>query len=223
MTAVNIHPSWQKVLRAQFEMDYFISLQNFLAQERVQQIVYPKQSHLFAAYNHCTFENTKVVVIGQDPYHGINQANGLAFSVSSKEKVPPSLKNIFKELSIDLRCSTPTTGDLTPWAQQGVLLLNTVLTVRHKSPGSHRNKGWEQFTTATLKALQQRKNLVYILWGAQAQEKKALIDKKQNLILEAPHPSPLSAYRGFFGSKPFSKTNSYLVENGVAPIIWQIL
>lgn len=222
MNALNIHPSWLHALRAQFEMDYYNKLQIFLLQEREQYLIHPKQSHLFAAYNFCAFENTKVIIVGQDPYHGMNQANGLAFSVPPKEKIPPSLKNIFKELASDLNCSIPASGDLIPWAKQGVLLLNTVLTVRHKSAGSHRNKGWENFTNATLLALRQRSNLVYILWGSQAQEKRALINERQNLILEAPHPSPLSAYRGFFGSKPFSKSNRYLLKNGLAPITWQI-
>ena len=216
-----IGESWKKVLSSEFSKEYFIQLKQFLVNEKREYKVFPLNKNIFTAYNITTFEDIKVVIIGQDPYHGENQAHGLAFSVQEGTKFPPSLVNIFKELSDDIGCPYPTTGNLVKWASQGVFLINTVLTVRAHSAGSHRDKGWENFTDATIKAISNEKeHVVFILWGRPAQMKEKLIDSSKHLILKAPHPSPLSAYRGFFGSKPFSKTNKYLKSHAINEIDW---
>ena len=216
-----IDPSWKEVLRGEFSKEYFILLKKFLVEEQKHHKVFPKNKDIFRAYNTTKFDDVKVVIIGQDPYHGINQAHGLAFSVLDNQKFPPSLVNIFKELHDDMGCGIPKSGELIRWAQQGVFLINTVLTVRAHSAGSHREKGWEFFTDATIKAISDLKeHVVFILWGRPAQMKEKLIDTSKHLILKAPHPSPLSSYRGFFGSKPFSKTNQYLISHNLKPIEW---
>jgi len=216
-----IGESWKKVLSSEFSKEYFIQLKQFLVNEKREYKVFPLNKNIFTAYNITTFEDIKVVIIGQDPYHGENQAHGLAFSVQEGTKFPPSLVNIFKELCDDIGCPYPTTGNLVKWASQGVFLINTVLTVRAHSAGSHRDKGWENFTDATIKAISNEKeHVVFILWGRPAQMKEKLIDSSKHLILKAPHPSPLSAYRGFFGSKPFSKTNKYLKSYAINEIDW---
>ena len=186
-------------------------------------VIYPPSNDVFNAFNFTPLEKVKVVILGQDPYHGEGQANGLCFSVHKGIRIPPSLVNIYKELNSDLGCTIPDNGDLTPWAKQGVLLLNTVLTVRAHEANSHRGIGWEEFTDACIKVLaEQDRPLVFILWGTPARRKKALIHNPKHLIVESPHPSPLSAHNGFFGSKPFSKTNAYLESVGLEPIDWQI-
>ncbi len=213
--------SWRKKLAGEFEKTYYKELIFFLRQEDEIATVYPPKEDRFNAYNMTPFENVKVVILGQDPYHGANQAHGLSFSVKHTHMLPPSLKNIYKELVDDIGCSMPKEGDLTSWAEQGVFLLNTVLSVRATEAGSHQQKGWERFTDTTIKLLNdEREHLVFILWGNPAQRKEKLIDSEKHLILKAPHPSPLSVYRGFFGSKPFSKTNDYLRANGIEPIDW---
>lgn len=225
MTSIqpNIDPSWQKVLSEEFQKDYFKTLKHFLEEEKKTEKIYPPGKQIFAAFDNTPFDKVKVVLIGQDPYHGPGQANGLCFSVSEGLRLPPSLQNIFKELKSDLNLAIPSSGDLSKWAKQGVLLLNTVLTVRHRQAGSHKDKGWEQFTDAVIKTLSDKKtNLVFILWGNFARSKKALIDPSKHYILEAPHPSPFSAHQGFFGSKPFSKTNAILQEAGKEPIDWSL-
>ena len=185
--------------------------------------IHPSSKDIFRAFEFTSFKNVKVIILGQDPYHSPNQANGLAFSVNSKVRFPPSLLNIFKEYSTDLNLPIPTDGDLSAWADRGVLLLNSILTVESGSPGSHKDFGWEEFTNQIIKALSDKKsNLVFILWGAYAQSKKILIDTSKHLIIATPHPSPLSAHRGFFGSKPFSKTNDYLRKNKTKEIDWKI-
>ena len=223
MTTVNpkIDPSWKKILHREFQKEYFFALKQFLIDEKLHYKIFPKNKNIFNAYNTTPFDNLKVVILGQDPYHGENQSHGLAFSVEEGVKFPPSLANIFKELADDVGCSAPRTGELTKWAQQGVFLLNTVLTVRAHSAASHKDKGWEYFTDATIKAISDYKeNVVFILWGRPAQMKEKLIDTTKHLVLKAPHPSPLSSYRGFFGSKPFSQTNDYLKQHGIEPIQW---
>ena len=222
MARVNIDESWFEYLSPEFDSDYMKNLSIFLKNEKsLQKVIYPKGNKIFNAFNLTPFGKVKVVILGQDPYHGESQANGLSFSVSPSVKIPPSLRNIFKELYQDLKIRTGTSGCLEHWAKQGVFLLNTCLTVEKGKPASHRNKGWERFTDATLNALNQnKKNLVYILWGSHAKEKASLINHKQNLILVSPHPSPYSASHGFFGSKPFSKTNSYLQAHGQRIIQW---
>ena len=213
--------SWKRVLQSEFKKEYFFSLKQFLLEEQKNNRVFPPNKNIFFAYNMTDFEDVKVVIIGQDPYHGTNQAHGLAFSVLDGQKFPPSLVNIFKELQDDIGCVIPKSSELIPWAQQGVFLINAVLTVRANNAGSHRGRGWENFTDATIKAISENKeHIVFILWGKPAQMKETLIDSSKHLILKAPHPSPLSAYRGFFGSKPFSKTNAYLQEHGITPIEW---
>ena len=213
--------SWKQKLESEFEQDYYQKLTDFISQEDLSETVYPPSCERFTAYKLTPFKDVKVVILGQDPYHGQGQAHGLAFSVHTQQKLPPSLLNIYKELVDDMGCETPKEGDLTSWAVQGVFLLNTVLTVRAASAGSHQKQGWETFTDATIKLLSdEREHLVFILWGKPAQQKEKLIDASKHLVLKAPHPSPLSSYRGFFGSKPFSKSNTYLVENGIKPIDW---
>jgi len=223
MNKVNpqIKESWKKVLEDEFSKQYFYDLKLFLQEEKKRYIVYPKGKDIFNAYNSMEFEDVKVVILGQDPYHGVNQAHGLSFSVQDGVAFPPSLKNIFTELVDDIGCSYPLSGNLSSWASQGVLLINAVLSVRASEANSHKAKGWENFTDATIKIISQKlENVVFILWGRPAQEKERLIDKTKHCILKAPHPSPLSAYRGFFGSKPFSQTNAFLQEKGRNSIQW---
>ena len=221
MVEPKIEESWKKILWDEFQKPYFEALKQFLVTEKKEQTIYPSGANIFAAFNHTPFDNVKVVILGQDPYHGANQAHGLSFSVQDGIQFPPSLQNIFKELKEDMGCNSPKSGNLTQWADQGVFLLNTVLTVRASEANSHRGQGWEQFTDTVIKTLsEKREHLVFILWGAPAGAKASLIDPKKHLILKAPHPSPLSSYRGFFGSRPFSKSNDYLKEHGIAPIEW---
>ena len=216
-----IDDSWKHELSHEFADPYFASLKQFLIDEKMHHKIFPIGKNIFNAYNSTPFDRVKVVILGQDPYHGVNQAHGLAFSVQEGIAHPPSLRNIFQELHDDIGCAIPVHGTLTKWAEEGVLLLNTVLTVRASQAHSHKAIGWEKFTDATIKLLSDNKeHLVFILWGRPAQEKSNLIDESKHHILRAPHPSPLSAYRGFFGSKPFSKTNAYLQSVGVTPIDW---
>ena len=216
-----IEESWKKVLFDEFQKPYFETLKAFLVEEKRTHTIYPKSANIFNAFEFTPFERVKVVILGQDPYHGDNQAHGLSFSVQDGIPHPPSLQNIFKELRDDMGCSIPKSGNLSAWAKQGVFLLNTVLSVRASEANSHRNQGWENFTDAVIRTLsEQREHLVFILWGAPAGTKASLIDTKKHLILKAPHPSPLSSYRGFFGSKPFSKSNEYLTCKGIEPIHW---
>jgi uracil-DNA glycosylase len=218
---VKIAPSWKSHLSGEFEKPYFPQLIDFVRSEYQQNIVYPPGSEIFRAFDKCEFEKVKVVIIGQDPYHGVGQANGLCFSVKPDVRMPPSLMNIFKEINNDIGKPIPPTGDLERWAEQGVLLLNATLTVRASSPGSHQNKGWEIFTDAVIKAISdKRENLVFLLWGAYAQKKGAVIDRSKHLVLMSPHPSPFSAHSGFFGSKHFSKANTYLKSKGLREIEW---
>lgn len=216
-----IEASWKNVLLEEFQKPYFSALKAFLVEEKKAHTIYPKSANIFGAFDNTPFDKVKVVILGQDPYHGANQAHGLSFSVQDGIPHPPSLQNIFKELKDDMGCSIPKSGNLSAWAKQGVFLLNTVLTVRASEANSHRNQGWENFTDYVIKILShQREHLVFILWGAPAGAKESLIDVKKHLILKAPHPSPLSSYRGFFGSKPFSKSNDYLTCKGLEPINW---
>lgn len=219
-----LHPSWQAVLGQEFSQPYMQHLRGFLAEQAAAgKTIYPPAHLIFNAFNTTPFEQTRVVIIGQDPYHGPGQAHGLSFSVPAGVKLPPSLKNIFKEIEADLDLSMSGTGDLTPWAQQGVLLLNAMLTVEQAAAGSHQKKGWEAFTDAAIRALnEQRQGIVFLLWGSYAQKKGAFIDSKKHLVLESVHPSPLSAYGGFFGNRQFSQINQYLISQGQAPIQWQL-
>jgi uracil-DNA glycosylase len=224
-----LHPSWQAVIGAELEKPYMQVLRDFLKQEKAAgKTIYPPSPLIFNAFNHTPFEQVRVVIIGQDPYHGQNnqgvpQAHGLSFSVPTGVDLPPSLQNIFKEISADLGVKFSKNGDLTPWANQGVLLLNATLTVEQAKAGSHQNKGWEQFTDAAIAALNaQRTGLVFVLWGSYAQKKGAFIDTKKHLVLQSVHPSPLSAHRGFFGNHQFSTINAYLTKQGQAPIDWQL-
>ncbi|MFN7330000.1 MAG: uracil-DNA glycosylase, partial [Bacteroidota bacterium] len=214
--------SWGDLLKDERSKPYFRELLAFVEQRRASgAVVYPKNSEVFNALTLTPFSSVKVVILGQDPYHGEGQANGLCFSVNDGVKPPPSLVNIFKEIRNDLGKPIPNSGNLVRWADQGVLLLNATLTVRASSPGSHQNKGWEQFTDAAIKALSdQRENLVFVLWGAYAQKKGEVIDRNKHFVIMSPHPSPFSADRGFFGSKPFSKTNEYLRSKGLKEIDW---
>lgn len=218
-----IHNSWQDVLKDEFEKSYYLNLHNFLKEEYQNQKIHPDMYHIFEALEETPFEKVKVVILGQDPYHGPHQAHGLSFSVQPGVKVPPSLQNVYKELQSDLGISPVNHGYLISWAQQGVLLLNTILTVREGQAFSHRGKGWELLTDTIIQKLNNRKDpVVFILWGKPAQKKKTMIDTSQHVILCAPHPSPLSAHRGFFGSKPFSKTNDALLAMGKSPIDWRL-
>lgn len=218
---VRIDESWKRVLCDQWDKDYFKNLTQFVRNEYTQTTVYPPGKEIFAAFDATPFDEVKVVIIGQDPYHEPNQAHGMCFSVRDGVALPPSLLNIFKEIHNDLGKPIPQSGDLTRWARQGVLLLNATLTVRAHIAGSHQNRGWETFTDmAIVKLSQQRTNLVFLLWGAYAIKKKELIDSSKHLILTSPHPSPLSAHRGFFGNKHFSRTNDYLTAHGKTPIDW---
>jgi uracil-DNA glycosylase len=227
MDDVSINPqieeSWKKVLAGEFQQEYFRELKNFLVEERRQYRVYPPGSKIFAAFDFTPFTSVKVVLLGQDPYHGQGQAHGLCFSVPRGIPKPPSLVNVFKELHDDLGLAIPPHGNLEAWAKQGVLLLNATLTVRENQAGSHQHKGWEQFTDAAIRALsEQRENLVFMLWGNYAQAKAALVDGHKHCILKAPHPSPFSANQGFFGCRHFSKANDFLVRVGKEPVDWQI-
>ena len=220
---VQIEESWKQRLAPEFEKDYFVRLTDFVRSEYQTTTIYPPGKLIFNAFNLCPFDKTKVVIIGQDPYHGPGQAHGLCFSVNDGIQFPPSLQNIFKEIKSDLDIPIPTSGNLTRWAEQGVLLLNATLTVRAHNAGSHQKKGWETFTDSVIRILaEQKENLVFILWGAYAQKKGAIANPNNNLILKAVHPSPLSAYRGFFGCKHFSRANEFLASHGVEPIDWQI-
>ncbi len=218
---VQIEESWKAHLKPEFEQDYFRKLTEFVRSEYMQQPIYPPGKLIFNAFNLCPFDKVNVVIIGQDPYHGPGQAHGLCFSVNDGVKFPPSLINIFKEIHNDIGAPTPATGNLTRWAEQGVLLLNATLTVRAHQAGSHQNKGWETFTDAAIRELaNRREHLVFILWGSYAQKKGAFIDRNKHLVLSSAHPSPLSAYNGFFGNKHFSRTNEYLKMQGREEIIW---
>lgn len=219
---IALEDSWKKVLTTQFEAPYFKHLKEALIAEKASgQLVYPKGSDIFRAFNTTPFEKVKVVIIGQDPYHGPGQAHGLSFSVPAGIKAPPSLVNIFKELKTDIGPDVSTHPDLSRWAEQGVLLLNSILTVRANEAASHRNLGWETFTDAAIQALSsQRKGIVFLLWGAFAASKAKFIDSEKHLILKAPHPSPLSAHNGWFGSKHFSQTNKWLINQGQSAIQW---
>lgn len=219
---VKIEESWKKALQKEFDEDYFKKLTDFVREEYKNNTVYPPPKFIFHAFELTPFEKVKVVILGQDPYHGLNQANGLAFAVSKGVPLPPSLQNIYKEIEKDLGKKTiNTAGDLENWASQGVLMLNATLTVRAHQAGSHQNKGWERFTDAVIKVLsEQKENLVFILWGSYAQKKGSIIDESKHMVIKSAHPSPLSAHNGFFGSKPFSQANAYLIFNNKEPINW---
>jgi len=214
---------WDLLLKEEFNKDYFKSLMEFVKQEYKEKTVYPKQTEVFNAFRYTDYDNVKVVILGQDPYHGPNQAEGLSFSVSDEVIKPPSLKNIFKELEEDLKIPFPTKNSLKPWAKQGVLLLNAVLTVQEHTPTSHKDKGWETFTDNVISIINKKETpVVFILWGSYARNKKVLITNPIHYIIESPHPSPFSARTGFFGSKPFSKTNEFLNKTGQKEIKWSI-
>ncbi|MCR5719363.1 MAG: uracil-DNA glycosylase [Lachnospiraceae bacterium] len=218
-----ISNGWKDVLSPEFSKEYYKELYKFVKSEYENGVVFPPSEKLFEAFHLTDFNDVKVVILGQDPYHNYNQAHGLCFSVMPNVEIPPSLVNIYKELYDDCGCKIPNNGYLVKWAKQGVLMLNTVLTVRAHCPNSHKDKGWEQFTDAAIRALNDcDRPIVFILWGANAIKKKRMLTNKNHLVLEAPHPSPLSSYRGFFGSKPFSRTNAFLEEHGIEPIDWQI-
>lgn len=218
---VRIEESWRTRLQPEFDKPYFERLTDFVRKEYAAGKVYPPAKLIFNAFDSCPFNKVKVVIIGQDPYHEPGQAHGLCFSVNSGVPFPPSLKNIFKEISDDLSIPEPTDGNLERWASQGVLLLNATLTVRAHQAGSHQGKGWEEFTDSVIHALNdEREHLVFMLWGAYAQRKGEFIDRNRHLVLTSPHPSPLSAHRGFFGNKHFSRANEYLVQHGESPIKW---
>ncbi len=218
---VNIEESWKEILQPEFEKEYFKALSGFVKSEYQTQIIYPPVKDIFSAFNLCLFNKTKVVIIGQDPYHGPEQAHGLCFSVNDGVKIPPSLRNIFKEIKNDLGKTIPESGNLNRWAEQGVFLLNSTLTVQAHNAGSHQKKGWETFTHEAIRLLANKKeNLVFILWGAFAQRKAELIDKNKHLVLESVHPSPLSASRGYFDNHHFSTTNKYLSKHNKKPIKW---
>ncbi len=219
---VKIDPSWKKHLTGEFEKPYFAELSAFVKDEYKNGAVYPAPKNIFRAFDLCPFEKVKVVILGQDPYHGVGQANGLAFAVDAETRVPPSLQNMFKEIASDFgKPLVHTDGDLTRWAEQGVLLLNATLTVRAHTAGSHQERGWEQFTDAVIKVLSEEgEHLVFMLWGNYAKVKGAHIDRTKHLVLEAPHPSPFSAASGFFGCKHFSKANDYLISHNEPPIDW---
>jgi uracil-DNA glycosylase len=214
---------WDLILKEEYRKDYFVKLINFLKEEYKNNIIYPKQTEIFNAFRYTSYNDTKVVILGQDPYHGVDQAEGLSFSVKVGIRKPPSLDNIFKELRDDLGYPIPENGSLTSWAKKGVLLLNTVLTVKENSPASHKDIGWEIFTDEVIKILNKKNTpIVFILWGSFAKSKKTLITNSIHYIIESAHPSPFSAYNGFFGTKPFSKTNEFLKSKRLIPIDWQI-
>lgn len=218
---VTIEESWKRVLGSEFEKEYFKTLRDFIHSEYRNKTIYPPAKQIFNAFDSCPFESVKVVILGQDPYHEPSQAHGLSFSVLPPCPPPPSLVNIYKEIRSDVGTLVSANGDLTDWSRQGVLLLNATLTVEAHKAGSHQNKGWETFTDSAIKALaENREHLVFMLWGSYAQRKGAFIDRSRHLVLQAPHPSPLSAYRGFFGCKHFSSANAYLISQGLSPIVW---
>ena len=218
---VKIEQSWKDALSTEFNKDYFIKLTNFVRAEYLSgHAVYPAPKNIFNAFNLCPLDNVKIVIIGQDPYHEPNQAHGLCFSVLPPTPVPPSLQNIYKEIESDIGHPSVTNGDLTHWATQGVLLLNATLTVRAHTAASHAGHGWEEFTDSVIRTLGTRENIVYMLWGSYAQKKAAFVNPNKNLILKSAHPSPLSAYRGFFGNRHFSRANEYLQQHGKTPIEW---
>lgn len=219
--SVRIEESWKRRLESEFKKDYFQDLISFVKSEYASKYIYPPGSRIFNAFDHCSFNDVKVVIVGQDPYHGPGQANGLCFSVADGIRHPPSLQNIFKEIKDDLGQPVPQSGNLERWADQGVLLLNATLTVEARKAGSHQNKGWEQFTDEVLRVVSEEKeNVVFLLWGAYAQRKGSIVNANNHLVLKAPHPSPFSAHSGFFGCKHFSKTNQYLSSKGLTPISW---
>lgn len=219
---IKIEESWKKALAQEFAKDYFLKLTDFVKKEYQGETVYPHPKDIFRALDLCPVDQVRVVILGQDPYHGPGQANGLAFAVHEKVSLPPSLKNIFKEISSDMGYEPEPSGDLSRWSKQGVLLLNATLTVRKESPGSHQKQGWESFTDAIVENLsKERENLVFILWGNYARAKGEKIDRKKHCVIESPHPSPFSAHNGFFGSKPFSKTNDFLRKKGFPEIDWR--
>lgn len=217
---VRIEPSWKEALAPEFEKPYFKALTDFVREEYRTKTIYPPPAKIFNAFNSCPFDQVRVVILGQDPYHGAGQAHGLCFSVNDGVVIPPSLQNIYKELFSDLGIPPASTGNLQRWADQGILLLNATLTVQAGNAGSHQGHGWEEFTDAAIRTLaEKRTELVFILWGAYAQKKGAVIDSTKHLVLKSAHPSPFSATK-FFGTKPFSKTNAYLIEHGKKPIQW---
>ncbi|MCD5322915.1 MULTISPECIES: uracil-DNA glycosylase [Pontibacillus] len=214
---------WKDVLDSQFRQEYYQHLREFLKSEYANKMIHPPMHDIFNALHYTSYKDTKVVLLGQDPYHGVDQAHGFSFSVNPGVAIPPSLRNIYKELKEDVEITPPNHGHLLHWAEQGVLLLNTVLTVREGQAHSHKGKGWEKFTNAVIEAINQRESpVVFLLWGKPAQQKMNMIDTTKHLCLTAPHPSPLSAYRGFFGSHHFSRTNEFLVRQGLDPIDWQL-
>ncbi len=214
---------WDELLKEEFQKPYFKDLMNFVKEEYKNKTIYPKQNEVFNAFRYTDFNNVKVVILGQDPYHGPNQAEGLSFSVKDEVLKPPSLQNIFKELESDLKIPFPEHNSLKKWAEQGVMLLNAVLTVEEHKPTSHKEKGWETFTDDVIKIINEKETpVVFILWGSYARNKKSLITNKKHLIIESAHPSPFSARNGFFGSKPFSRTNKFLKENGIKEIDWRV-
>lgn len=220
----DIESSWYEVLKQEFEEPYFYEIKSFLIQEKRQYIVYPPSQLIFNAFNLTPFDKVKVVILGQDPYQNVGQAHGLAFSVPNGIMPPPSLKNIFKELQSDIGMPIPTNGNLESWAREGVLLLNSCLTVRANNPASHQGIGWQRFTDAAINALSEKKeHIVFLLWGNYAIAKEKLIDTRKHLVLKTVHPSPLSANRGFFGCRHFSQTNTYLSSNGISPIKWDVI
>jgi uracil-DNA glycosylase len=221
-TSIRLDPSWLERIGSEFDKPYMLSLKSFLKDEKAKgKIIYPLGTNIFKALNTTPFERVRVVILGQDPYHGEGQAHGLSFSVPDGVKPPPSLLNIYKEISAEYNVPIPKSGNLTHWAEQGVLLLNSTLTVEHSLAGSHQNKGWEDFTDAIIRTInQQHTHIVFMLWGSYAQKKGEFIDRTRHLVLEAPHPSPLSAYRGFLGCGHFKTANTYLEKNGLKPISW---
>lgn len=221
--SVTFNNDWDGLLKDEFNKPYYLKLRNFLIDEYKTQVIYPNKYNIFNALRYTPYNKVKVVILGQDPYHGPNQAHGLSFSVQPGVTAPPSLRNIFKELYTDLGCFVPNNGFLQSWTEQGILLLNTVLTVRASKPNSHKGMGWENFTDEVIKLLNMRdKPIVFILWGSNAISKRKLLTNSIHYIIQSPHPSPLSAHRGFFGSKPFSKTNNFLNSIHIEPINWQI-
>lgn len=220
---VNIGNDWDEILKGEFEKPYYLKLREFLKEEYKNNIIYPDMHDIFNALKYTPYKDTKVLILGQDPYHGENQAHGLAFSVKPGVKTPPSLLNMYKELNSEFECFIPNNGFLVPWTKQGILLLNTALTVRAHEANSHKGKGWETFTDHIIETLNLREDpVIFVLWGNNARSKKKLIDTSRHYIIESAHPSPLSASRGFFGSKPFSQVNDILIKLGKEPIDWQI-
>ncbi len=218
---INIEPSWKEFLQPEFEKEYFLKLTDFVENEYVQKLIFPPKKLIFNAFEQCPLDDVKVVIIGQDPYHEEGQAHGLCFSVNDGVAFPPSLRNIFKEIERDLGISAPFSGNLTHWAQQGVLLLNAIMTVEIHKAGSHQKQGWEKFTDAVIhKLATEKQHIVFMLWGAYAQKKCYFIDENKHLVLKSVHPSPLSAYRGFIGNEHFTLTNKYLKEKGMNTIKW---